>query len=90
MILPGPDHDPTGDTGKWDLGWRKAPSTSAGEVAAPSDWTPQPALPPNILRMDEIAIKTQLRDVSFRMENELGLLVTNTVKCVWVEIEVGV
>jgi len=41
------------------------------------------------LGTNEIDAHARLKDVSFRTETELGLLATETVKCVWFEIEVG-
>ncbi|RVX69251.1 hypothetical protein B0A52_07227 [Exophiala mesophila] len=84
--LPGPEHDPTGETGKWDLGWRSPDVTRETEMEAAR----QKERESRVLRQDEIAVSARFRDVSFRMENEMGLLETNTIKCVWIEIEVGV
>ncbi|KAL6250832.1 hypothetical protein RBB50_003135 [Rhinocladiella similis] len=84
FVLPGPDHDPTGETGKWNLGWRSADSTSGQD----SGWRAKERRR-NVQR-DELAVHTRLEDVSFRTESEMGLLETNTVKCLWVEIELGV
>jgi hypothetical protein len=72
--LPDADQDPTGSTSQWKLGWRSE------QVGAGSE---------RGLRTDEIDAGTRLKDVSFRTETELGLLTTETVKCVWFEIEVG-
>jgi len=41
------------------------------------------------LEVDEVAVHTRLQEVSFRTESEMGLLETTTVRCIWVEIEVG-
>ncbi|KIW20908.1 hypothetical protein PV08_01487 [Exophiala spinifera] len=84
FVLPGPDHDPTGETGKWNLGWRSPDSTSHQD----SGWRAKERRK-NVLR-DELAVHTRLEDVSFRTESEMGLLETNTVKCLWIEIELGV
>lgn len=66
--MPSPDHDPTGSTGDWKLGWRsddaKSQSSNSRELG--------PAL--------------GLREVAFRTETELGLLVTTTAKCIVVEL----
>ncbi len=87
FVLPGEDHDPTGETGKWNLGWRSPDAKP--QAADQYNWTPQPKEQPVELQKDEVAVQTNLRDVSFRVENEMGLLETTTVKCIWVEIEVG-
>ena len=88
FALPGEGHDPTGETGKWDLGWRSPTTTSVNQS---SSWAPQPrTCTASDLQADEVAVHTQLRDVSFRTENEMGLLDTTTIKCIWIEIEVGV
>lgn len=88
FVLPGPEHDPTGETGKWDLGWRSAeqqPGVDDGGGATRSRTrTRTLGLGP-----DEVAVHTRLQEVSFRTESEMGLLETSTVKCVWLEIEIG-
>jgi hypothetical protein len=76
--LPGPEHDPTGETGKWELGWRSS-QPDAKESSTN-----------RALRPDEVAVHIKLQDISFRTESELGLLETTTVKCIWVNIEVGI
>lgn len=73
--LPGPDHDPTGETGKWNLGWR-----SSGSDTSPS----------RALSTDEIAVQTKLQEATLRTENEMGLLETTTARCIWIKIEVGI
>ncbi|KAL2444246.1 hypothetical protein ABEF95_016079 [Exophiala dermatitidis] len=88
FVLPGPDHDPTGETGKWKLGWREETDPSATQAASFGEIPARTRTRP--LGADEIDVNTILRDVSFRTESELGLLETTTVKCIWVEIEVGV
>ncbi|KAJ9615198.1 hypothetical protein H2200_001272 [Cladophialophora chaetospira] len=88
LILPGEDHDPTGETGKWNLGWR-SPETLE-KPAENYGWTARSKDRSIKLQPDEVAVETQLQDVSFRIENEMGLLETSTVKCIWIEIEVGV
>ncbi|EXJ88540.1 hypothetical protein A1O1_05470 [Capronia coronata CBS 617.96] len=97
FVLPGPDHDPTGETGKWNLGWREAesPITSDGEIWSDGGTGVPSSRPGSRIRTkapmaDEIDVHTRLRDVSFRTESELGLLETTTVRCIWVEIEVGI
>ncbi|KAK5058900.1 hypothetical protein LTR84_011164 [Exophiala bonariae] len=73
--LPGPEHDPTGETGKWNLGWRSP---------LPENLTAQ------VLNPDEIAVHTKLQEASLRTESEMGLLETTTAKCIWIKIEVGI
>lgn len=90
FVLPDPDHDPTGETGKWNLGWREAdPSIDQG-----GSWNDgraaTHAVRTRTLGADEVEVHTNLRDISFRTESELGLLETTTVKCIWVEIEIGI
>ncbi|KIW64964.1 hypothetical protein PV04_07258 [Phialophora macrospora] len=88
FVLPGEDHDPTGETGKWNLGWR---SPEASETNPDHyNWTSQQNDRTKTLSTDEVAIQTKLQDVSFRTESEMGLLETTTVKCIWIEIEVGI
>jgi len=41
------------------------------------------------LGLDEIRVNARIKDVSANSESELGLLLTETVKGVWLEIEVG-
>ena len=69
---PGPDHDPTGSTGGWNLGWKSDIDDSARRLGP-----------------EEAHILARLRETSFRFETELGLLATETVKCIWVEVEVS-
>ncbi|KIW22688.1 uncharacterized protein PV07_10961 [Cladophialophora immunda] len=85
--LPGPDHDPTGETGKWNLGWR-SPEFSESSTGDSSSM-PKRREGSRALQTDEVAVQTRLHDVSFRTENEMGLLETTTIKCIWIEIEVG-
>ncbi|OCT48628.1 hypothetical protein CLCR_05050 [Cladophialophora carrionii] len=88
FALPDEDHDPTGETGKWDLGWRSPEpcETDTGQFSR----TSQRRDGIKTLQADEVSVQTKLQDVSFRTENEMGLLETTTVKCIWIEIEVGV
>lgn len=87
FVLPGEDHDPTGETGQWNLGWRSpsSPDSSTNQHT----WTSRPKDKIKPLQPDEVAVHSRLQDVSFRTENEMGLLETTTVKCIWIEIEVG-
>lgn len=87
FVLPGPDHDPTGETGKWDLGWR-SPECQAG--TCDDGWMERPGEQKRTLTTDEVAVRTRLQDVSYRTENQMGLWETWTVKCIWIEIEVAV
>ncbi|KIW77471.1 hypothetical protein Z517_09917 [Fonsecaea pedrosoi CBS 271.37] len=88
FVLPGPEHDPTGETGKWNLGWRSP--ESAESSIGDSNSMSRRREGNRILQTDEVAVQTRLQDVSFRTENEMGLLETTTVKCIWIEIEVGI
>ena len=93
FVLPGTDHDPTGETGKWDLGWRSPDSSSStGEAGTGGDGASmsRTRTKTRTLQGDEMSVHTRLQDVSFRTESVMGLLESTTVKCVWVEIEVGV
>jgi len=69
---PGTDHDPTGSTGKWNLGWR-----SEGNEARTAG-------------SGEVVVSTKLQDVVFRMESEMGLWESRTVRCVWIDVDMGV
>ncbi|KIX93123.1 uncharacterized protein Z520_11180 [Fonsecaea multimorphosa CBS 102226] len=90
FALPGPDHDPTGETGKWNLGWRSPEQSSESSIGDSSNSTSKRREGSNrTLQTDEVAVQTRLHDVSFRTENDMGLLETTTVKCIWIEIEVG-
>ncbi|KIX01325.1 uncharacterized protein Z518_09050 [Rhinocladiella mackenziei CBS 650.93] len=84
FVLPGPDHDPTGDTGKWDLGWRSVEPSSEPETQARTRTRTR------TLKAGDVAVHARWQDVSFRTESQMGLLETSTVKCIWVEIEIGV
>jgi len=75
--LPGPEHDPTGETGKWELGWRSPPPDTKENTK-------------RALRPDEFAVHTKLQDTTLRTESEMGLLETTTTKCIWVQVEVGI
>jgi hypothetical protein len=70
--LPPPDHDPTGDTGKWNLGWKSEEDPFSRRAEMDSD---------------EMRIVVKAQEVSFRVENEMGLLESLNVKCLWVELE---
>lgn len=69
--LPPADHDPTGQTGKWNLGWRSEENQAATE---------------RTISTNEVSITAKLTDVWFRTESELGLLESTTVKCVWLDV----
>ena len=70
----GRDLDPTASTSHWKLGWR-----SENE-----DGTTRKSL-----GLDEMRVSARVREVSVMTESELGLLLTETVKAIWLEIEVG-
>ena len=67
------EHDPTGSTGSWNLGWR-AEADAAATVAN--------------VNSSDVDVMVRLQDVSFRTENEMGLLESKNVKCVWCEVVV--
>ncbi|KIW92362.1 uncharacterized protein Z519_07346 [Cladophialophora bantiana CBS 173.52] len=85
--LPGPDHDPTGETGKWNLGWRgpEFPDSGSGHGNSTANRRGENRK----LQTDEVAVYARLQDVSFRTESEMGLLESTTIKCIWIDIEVG-
>ena len=58
----------------WKLGWRSEDEDGMSSRK---------------LGLDEIRVNTRIKDVSANSESELGLLLTETVKGVWLEIEVG-
>jgi hypothetical protein len=70
----GQQGDPTASTSHWKLGWRSEEEEGAGDRK---------------LALDEMRVKAKVRDVSVMTESELGLFLTETVKGVWLEIEVG-
>ncbi len=70
---PSADHDPTGSTGSWNLGWR-------------SDQ--DPFLIHASVSTDEMTINTRVQDVSFRTESEMGLMESRSVKCIWLELDI--
>ena len=70
--LPLADHDPTGSTGAWNLGWRSEEDSSSTQASVTTD---------------EVSITTRLQDVTFRTENEMGLLESRSVKCLWLEMD---
>jgi hypothetical protein len=67
-------YDPTGTTNHWRLGWRT--DAESGNSRPP-------------LRADEARVTTETRDTSFTTESELGLLLAETVKCLWLDVELG-
>ncbi|RMZ78052.1 hypothetical protein DV737_g4018, partial [Chaetothyriales sp. CBS 132003] len=66
------DKDPTGSTGSWNLGWRD--DSDPAETAA-------------TVHTDEVTVSIRLQDITFRIENEMGLLDSATIKCVWCAVE---
>lgn len=70
--MPGADHDPTGQTGKWNLGWRSEEN---------------PAMTARTVSTNELVVTAKLVDVSFRTESEMGLLESRTVKCLWLDVQ---
>ena len=73
LSIPGPEHDPTGSTGSWNLGWKSDIDTASTQASASSE---------------ELSIFAKLQDVTFRTESEMGLLESRNVKCVWIEMDV--
>ena len=71
--LPPADHDPTGSTGAWNLGWRSDADPASTQAS---------------ISTDEISISTRLQDVSFRTESEMGLMESRSVKCIWLEVDI--
>ena len=69
--MPPADHDPTGQTGKWNLGWKSEEN---------------PALTARTITTNEVSVTAKLVDVSFRTESELGLLESTTVKVLWLDV----
>jgi hypothetical protein len=70
----GQQGDPTASTSHWKLGWRSEDEDGASSRK---------------LGLDEMRVNARIKDVSANSESELGLLLTETVKGVWLEIEVG-
>jgi hypothetical protein len=69
--LPSADHDPTGRTGKWNLGWRSEEN---------------PALTSRTVATNDLTITAKLTSVTFRTESALGLLESSMVKCLWMDV----
>jgi hypothetical protein len=70
----GQQGDPTASTRHWKLGWRSEDEDGTSSRK---------------LGLDEMRVNARIKDVSANSESELGLLLTETVKGVWLEIEVG-
>jgi len=66
--------DPTASMSHWKLGWRPEAANEENSTS---------------LGPDEVRVNARIRDVSVMTESELGLLLTETVKGVWLEVEVG-
>lgn len=69
--MPGADHDPTGQTGKWNLGWRSEEN---------------PAMTARTVSTNELVVTAKLVDVTFRTESVMGLLESTTIKCLWLDV----
>jgi hypothetical protein len=69
--MPPADHDPTGQTGKWNLGWRSEDNA---------------ALNTRTITTSDIVLTAKLADVTFRTESPLGLLESTTVKCLCLDL----
>lgn len=53
-------------------------------------WRPEEeSLPRTTLAMEEVRVLVRIRDVSFRVETEMGLLDSVTAKVLWLDLEVG-
>ena len=69
--MPPADHDPTGQTGKWNLGWKSEEN---------------PSMTARTITTNEVVITAKLVDVLFRTESALGLLESTTAKCLWLDV----
>ncbi|RMD39419.1 hypothetical protein DV735_g5716, partial [Chaetothyriales sp. CBS 134920] len=67
-----PDQDPTGSTGSWNLGWRDESDQAETSTT---------------VHTDEVAVVTRLQDITLRLESDMGLLESATIKCVWCSVE---
>ena len=67
------EHDPTRSTRHLRGGWRADDEDLRGTKLGPND----------------TRVLAKLRDVSFRTESAMGLLCTETIKAVWIDIEIG-
>jgi len=72
----GQTSDPTASTRHWKLGWRSDDGDGDGGGTGS-------------LGLDLVRVKARVGDVSVMTESELGLLLTDTVKGIWLDIEVG-
>jgi hypothetical protein len=70
----GQQSDPTASTRHWKLGWRS--EDEEGETNKK-------------LALDEMRVRAKVKEVSVMTESELGLLLTETAKAVWLSIEIG-
>jgi hypothetical protein len=70
----GQQGDPTASMSHWKLGWRSEDEDDRSSRK---------------LGLDEMRVSARIKDVSANSESELGLLLTETVKGVWLDIEVG-
>ncbi|KAL9105170.1 MAG: hypothetical protein Q9227_009594 [Pyrenula ochraceoflavens] len=71
--LSSSESDPTKSTSHWKSGWRT--ETEDQKLSK--------------LAQDETRVTVKHKDASFRSENEMGLLCTDTVPAIWIDIEVG-
>lgn len=69
--LPPAGHDPTGQTGKWNLGWRSEENS---------------AMTSRTVATSQVTVTARLADVTFRTESVMGLLESTTVKCLWLDV----
>jgi hypothetical protein len=70
----GQQVDPTASISHWKLGWRSEDEENAARRK---------------LDLDEMRVSAKVNDVSVMSESELGLWLTQTVKAVWLTVEVG-
>jgi hypothetical protein len=70
----GQQSDPTASTRHWKLGWRTEDEEDEIDRR---------------LSLDEMRVRAKVKEVSVMTESELGLLLTETVKAVWLLIEIG-
>lgn len=66
--------DPTASMSHWKLGW----NAEDGEGGATRS-----------LGLDEYRLHAKVKDISVMTESDLGLLLTETVKGIWLDVEVG-
>ncbi len=69
----GQGSDPTASMSHWKLGWRSEDEDANKKL----------------LERDEMRVNAKVKDISVMRESDLGLLLTETVKAVWLEVELG-